>query len=126
MSPKATGANIFFVKDGGLHTPTPDCFLNGITRQSVIELAKARQIPVLVRHIEPKELIHFTECFITGSAAEVTPVSRDRPLPLQAGDADRNADDRLCGRSQGRDRHRLKVYGGGVGPGRICAMPFLK
>jgi branched-chain amino acid aminotransferase len=71
---EATGANIFFVQDGKLHTPIPDCFLNGITRQSVIELARARQIPVIVRHIQPEELSGFDECFLTGSAAEVTPV----------------------------------------------------
>jgi branched-chain amino acid aminotransferase len=82
---EATGANVFFVKDGQLHTPIPDCFLNGITRQSVIELARARQIPVNVRHIEPKELIHFTECFITGSAAEVTPVSEIGPYRFKPG-----------------------------------------
>lgn len=76
---EATGANMFFVKDGVLHTPTPDCFLNGLTRQSVIALAKARQIPVIERHIEPGELDGFSECFITGSAAEVTPVSEIGP-----------------------------------------------
>jgi len=72
---EATGANIFFVQDGKLFTPTPDCFLNGITRQSVMALAKARQIPVIERHIKPEELDGFTECFLTGTAAEVTPVS---------------------------------------------------
>jgi branched-chain amino acid aminotransferase len=72
---EATGANIFFVKDGVLHTPIPDCFLDGITRNSVIALARARQIPVIERHIEPNEMDGFTECFLTGSAAEVTPVS---------------------------------------------------
>jgi branched-chain amino acid aminotransferase len=72
---EATGANIFFVQDGKLHTPTADCFLNGITRQSVIALAKARQIPVIERHIKPEELSGFSECFLTGTAAEVTPVS---------------------------------------------------
>ena len=72
---EATGANIFFVKDGSLHTPIADCFLNGITRQSVIAIAKDRQIPVIERHIKPEEMSGFTECFITGSAAEVTPVS---------------------------------------------------
>lgn len=76
---EATGANMFFVKDGALHTPTPDCFLNGITRQSVIALARARQIPVIERHIEPGELDGFSECFLTGSAAEVTPVSEIGP-----------------------------------------------
>ncbi|HSM94816.1 MAG TPA: branched-chain amino acid aminotransferase [Rhizomicrobium sp.] len=72
---EATGANIFFVQDGKLHTPTADCFLNGITRQSVMALAKARQIPVIERHIKPEELAGFSECFLTGTAAEVTPVS---------------------------------------------------
>ncbi|HEX4861000.1 MAG TPA: branched-chain amino acid aminotransferase, partial [Rhizomicrobium sp.] len=71
---EATGANIFFVENGKLHTPIADCFLNGITRQSVIALARARQIPVIERHIKPEELAGFTECFLTGSAAEVTPV----------------------------------------------------
>lgn len=72
---EATGANIFFVKDGALHTPDPDCFLNGITRQTVIELAKRRGIEVIERAIMPEELSDFSECFLTGSAAEVTPVS---------------------------------------------------
>jgi branched-chain amino acid aminotransferase len=71
---EATGANIFFVKDGALHTPIADCFLNGITRKSVMALARARQIPVVERHIMPEELSGFSECFLTGSAAEVTPV----------------------------------------------------
>ncbi|HEY2446415.1 MAG TPA: branched-chain amino acid aminotransferase [Rhizomicrobium sp.] len=72
---EATGANIFFVKDGSLHTPIPDCFLDGITRRSVIALARARQIPVVERYIEPREMSGFSECFLTGTAAEVTPVS---------------------------------------------------
>lgn len=72
---EATGANIFFVRDGAIHTPTPDCFLNGITRRTVIGLAKARQIEVIERAIFPDELSTFSECFITGTAAEVTPVS---------------------------------------------------
>jgi branched-chain amino acid aminotransferase len=72
---EATGANIFFIKDGVLHTPIPDCFLNGITRQSVIAIAKARGVAVVERHIKPEELSDFSECFLTGSAAEVTPVS---------------------------------------------------
>ena len=76
---EATGANIFFVKDGVIHTPDPDCFLNGITRQTVIELAKRRGIQVIARAIMPEELTDFTECFLTGSAAEVTPVSEIGP-----------------------------------------------
>jgi branched-chain amino acid aminotransferase len=82
---EATGANIFFVKDGKLHTPIADCFLNGITRQSIIELARARQIPVFERYIEPTELETFEECFLTGSAAEVTPVSEIGPHKFKPG-----------------------------------------
>ena len=72
---EATGANVFFVKDGVIHTPEPDCFLNGITRQTVVDLAKQRQIEVVERAIMPEELDGFEECFLTGTAAEVTPVS---------------------------------------------------
>jgi branched-chain amino acid aminotransferase len=72
---EATGANIFFVRDGALHTPTPDCFLNGLTRQTTIKLARERQIEVIERAIMPDELPTFSECFITGSAAEITPVA---------------------------------------------------
>ncbi|HEY9215396.1 MAG TPA: branched-chain amino acid aminotransferase [Ancylobacter sp.] len=72
---ECTGANIFFVKDGVIHTPEADAFLNGITRQTVIELAKRRGIVVHERAIMPEELESFDECFITGTAAEVTPVS---------------------------------------------------
>lgn len=76
---EATGANIFFVKDGALHTPTPDCFLDGITRRSVMALARVRQIPVIERHIQPAEMEGFSECFLAGTAAEVTPVSEIGP-----------------------------------------------
>ena len=72
---ECTGANVFFIKDGVIHTPTPDCFLDGITRRTVVGLAKARGIEVVERPILPEELGLFTECFITGTAAEVTPVS---------------------------------------------------
>ncbi len=72
---ECTGANMFFVKEGKIHTPTADCFLDGITRQTVIELAKRRGIEVIERRIMPEELTGFSECFITGTAAEVTPVS---------------------------------------------------
>jgi branched-chain amino acid aminotransferase len=80
---EGTGANIFFVKDGVLHTPTPDCFLNGITRQTVIGLAKARGIDVIERAIWPNELAGFSECFLTGSAAEITPVREIAGLPFK-------------------------------------------
>jgi branched-chain amino acid aminotransferase len=66
-----------------LHTPIPDCFLDGITRRSVIALAKARQIPVIERHIKPEELSRFSECFLTGTAAEVTPVSEIGPYKFK-------------------------------------------
>ena len=72
---EATGANVFFVQDGKLLTPTPDCFLDGITRRSIMALARAHQIPVIERHIKPEEMAGFSECFLTGTAAEVTPVS---------------------------------------------------
>ncbi len=72
---ECTGANIFFVKDGVLHTPDPDCFLDGITRRTVIGLAKKRGYQVIERAIMPEELKDFSEAFLTGTAAEVTPIS---------------------------------------------------
>jgi branched-chain amino acid aminotransferase len=72
---ECTGANIFFIRGGAIHTPIADCFLDGITRQTVIELARRRGIEVIERRILPDELTQFSECFITGSAAEVTAVS---------------------------------------------------
>ena len=71
---EATGANVFFVMDGEIHTPKPDCFLDGITRQTVIDLARARQLKVIERAIMPEEMAKASECFLTGSAAEITPV----------------------------------------------------
>ncbi|ANH04820.1 branched-chain amino acid aminotransferase [Shinella sp. HZN7] len=82
---EATGANIFFVKDGVIHTPVPDCFLDGITRRTVIELAKRRGYEVVERAILPEELSDFSECFLTGSAAEVTPVSEIGPYRFTPG-----------------------------------------
>jgi branched-chain amino acid aminotransferase len=73
---EATGANIFFVKDGEVHTPMADCFLNGLTRQTVIGMLKDRQIKVHERHILPGELESFQQCWLTGTAAEVTPVGQ--------------------------------------------------
>ncbi|HWT31053.1 MAG TPA: branched-chain amino acid aminotransferase [Propylenella sp.] len=83
---EATGANIFFVLDGKLHTPAPDCFLNGITRQTVIGLANARGIEVIERPIMPEELERFEQAFLTGTAAEVTPISEIGPYRFQVGD----------------------------------------
>ncbi len=86
---EATGANIFFVRDGALHTPTPDCFLDGITRRTVMRLAEARGVPVVERAIWPEELEGFQQCFLTGSAAEVTPVGSIGPWRFEVGDLTR-------------------------------------
>lgn len=86
---ECTGANIFFTKDGSIHTPMADCFLNGITRQNVIALAKKRGMDVIERRIMPEELSTFNECFITGSAAEVTPVAEIGPYKFTPGNISR-------------------------------------
>ncbi|PWL17073.1 branched-chain amino acid aminotransferase [Falsochrobactrum shanghaiense] len=80
---EATGANVFFVKDGALHTPIPDCFLDGITRRTIIDLAKRRGIEVIERVIMPEEMADFSACFLCGTAAEVTPVSEVGPYRFQ-------------------------------------------
>lgn len=82
---ECTGANVFFIRDGAIHTPTADRFLNGITRQTVIELARRRGIAVTERRIRPEEMAEFSECFITGSAAEVTPVAEIGPYTFVPG-----------------------------------------
>jgi branched-chain amino acid aminotransferase len=82
---ESTGANVFFVRDGVLHTPTPDCFLNGLTRQTVIALAKKRGVDVSERAIWPNELASFSEMFLTGSAAEITPVAEVAGLYFKPG-----------------------------------------
>lgn len=86
---ESTGANIFLVQDGVLHTPVPDCFLDGITRRTVIGLAKARGIEVVERQIKPEELAATDEVFLTGTAAEVTPVSSIDDCNFAAGDITR-------------------------------------
>jgi branched-chain amino acid aminotransferase len=83
---EATGANAFFVKDGKIHTPTPDCFLDGITRRTVIDLARRRGIEVIERAIWPEELEGFEQFFLTGSAAEVTPVAEAGPWNFEVGE----------------------------------------
>jgi len=83
---EATGANAFFVKEGKLFTPTPDCFLSGITRATVIELAQARGIEVIERAIWPDELESFEQFFLTGSAAEITPVASAGPWNFEYGE----------------------------------------
>ncbi|MBO9476327.1 branched-chain amino acid aminotransferase [Shimia sp. R11_0] len=87
---EATGANIFFVKDGEVHTPTPDCFLNGITRQTVIGMLKEKGITVIERHIMPEELADFEQCWLTGTAAEVTPVGQIGDYTFEVGDITRD------------------------------------
>jgi branched-chain amino acid aminotransferase len=82
---EATGANIFFVKDGEVHTPLPDCFLNGLTRQTVIGMLQDKQIKVHERHIMPEEMEGFEQCWLTGTAAEVTPVGQIGDFNFEVG-----------------------------------------
>lgn len=86
---EATGANVFFVKDGEIHTPLPDCFLDGITKQTVMKLLRDRQIKIYERHIEPAEMEDFEQCWLTGSAAEVTPVGQIGTYNFEVGDLTR-------------------------------------
>ncbi|MCA3554188.1 branched-chain amino acid aminotransferase [Aestuariivirga sp.] len=86
---ECTGANIFFTRDGAIHTPIADCFLNGITRQTVIALAREQGLEVIERRILPEELPSFNECFIVGSAAEVTPVAEIGPHSFKPGNISR-------------------------------------
>ncbi|MCL1627566.1 MULTISPECIES: branched-chain amino acid aminotransferase [Roseinatronobacter] len=82
---EATGANVFFVKDGEVHTPIPDAILNGITRQTVIAMLRDKGLVVHERHILPEELDSFSECWLTGTAAEVTPVGQIGDYHFQVG-----------------------------------------
>lgn len=86
---ETTGANIFLVREGKIHTPLPDCFLDGITRQTVIGLARKRDIEVVERAIMPDELTSADEVFVTGTAAEVTPVGRIDEYHMQVGSISR-------------------------------------
>jgi branched-chain amino acid aminotransferase len=94
---ECTGANIFFTRDGALHTPIADCFLNGLTRQTVIALAKEQGLEVIERRIMPEELTSFNECFIVGSAAEVTPVAEIGPYSFKPGNISRTMMDAYTG-----------------------------
>jgi len=87
---EATGANVFFVQDGAIHTPLPDCFLNGLTRQTVIAMLRERGVEVVERHIEPGEMEGFQQCFLTGTAAEVTPVAEIGPYRFEVGQMTRD------------------------------------
>jgi branched-chain amino acid aminotransferase len=86
---EATGANILFVRDGALHTPTPDCFLDGITRRTIMDLARRRGVEVVERPIWPEELESFEQAFLTGTAAELTPVGSIGPWRFEVGDLTR-------------------------------------
>jgi len=87
---EATGANVFFVKDGEVHTPIPDAILNGITRQTVIAMLRDKGMVVHERHILPEELESFSECWLTGTAAEVTPVGQIGNYHFQVGQITRD------------------------------------
>ncbi|CAM4372007.1 branched-chain amino acid aminotransferase [Palleronia rufa] len=82
---EATGANVFFVKDGEVHTPLPDCFLNGLTRQTVLTMLAEKGVAVHERHILPEEMEGFQQCWLTGTAAEVTPVGRIGDYSFEVG-----------------------------------------
>jgi branched-chain amino acid aminotransferase len=82
---EATGANVFFVKDGEVHTPLPDAILNGLTRQTVIKMLEERGVKVHERHIMPEEMEGFEQCWLTGSAAEVTPVGQIGDYTFEVG-----------------------------------------
>ncbi len=90
---EATGANVFFVKDGEVHTPIPDAILNGLTRQTVIGMLKERGITVHERHILPEEMADFEQCWLTGSAAEVTPVGQIGDYTFEVGALTREISD---------------------------------
>ena len=83
---EGTGANIFFIKDNNIHTPIPDCFLNGITRQTVIKMATEQGFNITVRHILPGEIKNYDEAFLTGTAAEITPIRSIDNVNFKTGD----------------------------------------
>ena len=95
-------ANVFFIKGREIVTPVPDCFLRGITRQTLIELAKRNGYQVTERHIRPEELADFDECFLTGTAAEVTPVSEIGDYRFTPGEACRTLIDAYAAEVQPR------------------------
>jgi len=99
---EATGANVFFIKGRDIVTPTPDCFLNGITRQTLIDLARRNGFTVTERHMQPEELSQFDECFLTGTAAEVTPVSEIGDYRFTPGEACRTLIDAYAAEVQPR------------------------
>ncbi len=106
---ESTGANIFLVINGELHTPTPDCFLDGITRRTVIGLAEAQQIPVIERIIMPEELEKADEVFLTGTAAEVTPVGQIGDLSFTPGEVCRILIDDFTALTNGLEPHPTHI-----------------
>ena len=90
---EATGANVFFVRDGVVHTPKADAFLNGLTRQTIIGMLRDMGLTVEERHIMPEELPTFNECWLTGPAAEVTPVAQIGDVHFQVGQLARRVSD---------------------------------
>jgi branched-chain amino acid aminotransferase len=87
---EGTGANIFFIKDNEIHTPIPDCFLNGITRQTVIEMLSGQGFNIIERHIMPDEISNYDEAFLTGTAAEITPLQSIDEVKFKTGDGTKN------------------------------------
>ena len=83
---EGTGANIFFINNKEIHTPIPDCFLNGITRQTVIEMVKKQGFNLIEKHIKPQELSNYNEAFLTGTAAEITPIKSIDDISFNTGD----------------------------------------
>ena len=83
---EGTGANIFFIKDKNIHTPIPDCFLNGITRQTVIAMVKSQDFNLVEKYIKPEEIVNYDEAFLTGTAAEITPIKSIDNINYNTGD----------------------------------------
>ena len=83
---EGTGANIFFIKNNDIHTPIPDCFLNGITRQAVIKMVTQQGYKITERHILPSEINKYDEAFLTGTAAEITPIKSIDNVSFNTGD----------------------------------------
>ena len=83
---EGTGANIFFIKDKEIHTPIPDCFLNGITRQTVISLVKEKGFNLIEKHLLPEDIVNYDEAFLTGTAAEITPIKSIDKISYNVGD----------------------------------------
>src|SRR3546814_20437718 len=102
LSAEATGANVFLVQDGKIHTPAPDCFLDGITRRTVIDPARRRGYEVIERQIQPEELAKTQEVFLAGTAVEVTLVAGTDPYRIADGEVTRSPEERRVG--QGGDR----------------------